>query len=382
MGARSSIPPHPMRIRVIGSGPVGYAFALFASRQGIPAQGIELERAGIAPPAALANRPLALSLGTWQLLSRIARLPASAPISTVDVSIAGHPGSVRIGADESGVPALGHVVRYATLLGSLDEALARAGWDRPDARDARPVATSDRPAAAVPEPDLIVHAEGDAGSDASRRTFGQTALLAEVRIGAGAARGRAGTAFECFTADGPLALLPLPEARRYALVWCAAPADATRRAALPSEEFDAELRAAFGWSLGELSLESTPVVVPLARRARRELVAGRHAWIGNAAQSLHPVAGQGLNLGIRDAFELARCLGDASAAGLGADEALRRYRRSRRVDRSATIAITDTLASVFALSPLRPLQSVALVALDAIPAARALLARQFMFGTR
>ncbi len=360
-----------VRIRVIGSGPVALAFALFATRQGIAPAAIEIERAPGPPPPAIAGRLLALSLGTWQLLSRVSDPPPSAAIDAVRVSLAGHPGSTLIEAGEMGVATLGRVVRYGALLGVLDDALARADW--------APAGSFD---AAAEAPQLTVHAEGDAGTAAAERSFRQSALLVDVEVDAAAARKCAGTAFECFTPDGPLALLPVPEPRRYALVWCANPDDALRRATLPAPELAAELQAAFGWSLGALSIAGTPIVAPLVRRSRRRLVDARHAWIGNAAQTLHPVAGQGLNLGIRDAFELSRCVGDAIGRGLGIEDALAKYQRSRRADRSATIAATDALASVFSLTPLRPLQSLALAALDAIPAARARLARQFMFGFR
>jgi 2-octaprenyl-6-methoxyphenol hydroxylase len=120
----------------------------------------------------------------------------------------------------------------------------------------------------------------------------------------------------------------------------------------------------------------------MVRRARRELVAGNEVWIGNAAQSLHPVAGQGLNLGLRDAFELASVLGEARAGRCNLGLALERYRSRRRLDRGSTITLTDTLARIFSLAPLRPLQSVTLSAIDAVPAARTALARQFMYGLR
>ncbi len=362
-----------LRLRVVGSGPVSLAFACFARRQGIAPEHIALDRAPGTPAPALASRVLALSLGTWQLLARITRLPTAAPIGTVDVTVSGLPGRVRLTAGELGVPALGYVVRYSTLLAALDRGIDAAGLG--DAATRPPAGTEG------PQP-LLVHAEGDTGEDASELAFPQSALLAEVEVEAKREPHALLPAYECFTVAGPLALLPLPEARRYSLVWCASPEETRRRASLPMDALAAELQNAFGWSLGRVSPLGPAVVAPMVRRARRRIAGAREVWIGNAAQALHPVAGQGLNLGVRDAFLLARCLGEAQARGADQAVALDRYARARTVDRSGTIALTDTLARIFSLQPLRPLQSLTLAALDLMPAARSGLARQFMFGFR
>jgi 2-octaprenyl-6-methoxyphenol hydroxylase len=367
-----------VRVRVVGSGPVSLAFACFARRQGIAAQRIELDRVPGPPAPALASRTLALSLGTWQLLARIALMPRAAPIGTVDVTVSGLPGRVRLTARELGVPALGYVVRYSDLLAALERALDAAGFRDTIASEAQPLAAP--PSSPSPSP-LVVHAEGDTGASASELAFAQSALLAEVEVEA-AGGSPLLPAYERFTVAGPLALLPLPEARRYSLVWCASPEESERRASLSPDALAAELQDAFGWSLGRLSLASTPFVAPMVRRSRRRIAGEREAWIGNAAQALHPVAGQGLNLGVRDAFLLARCLGEAQASGADESTALASYARARRLDRSATIALTDTLARIFSVQPLRPLQSLTLAALDLLPSARSGLARQFMFGFR
>lgn len=352
-----------MTLRIEGSGPVALACALFALRQGYGTDDIDLAFDPSPVPSSVAGRVLAISEGSWQLLSRIMTLPRAAAIETVDVRVLGHPGRTRITAHDMGVPALGHVVRY----GDLHEQLARAARD---ARLARTVTAG--------EPEAIVHAEGDTGEDARVREFEQTALLAEVTVGSS----HTGTAFECFTAHGPLALLPLPEPRRYSLIWCAEPQENLRRSCLDLAALAGELQAAFGGALGALSIERAPLVWPLARRARRELVRANEVWIGNSAQTLHPVAGQGLNLGLRDAFLLAAHLGDARAAHAGAASALRAWAADRRLDRGGTIALTDTLARGFALSPLRPLQSALLAYLDVSPRLRRAVGRQFMFGIR
>ena len=363
------------RLRIVGSGPVALACALFAMRQGFAAADIDLVTDPAPVPEAVGRRVLAVSLGSWQLLSRIASMPRAEPIGTVDVTVLGHPGRTRMSASELGVSALGHVLRYADLLDALRHACDAAGL-MGERGSARAVAlTHDvNPDRAC----IIIHAEGDTGEDASVLQFDQTALLADVGI----SRDHGGTAYECFTAHGPLALLPLPEARRCSLVWCAPPEQTRRRAALPRQALAAELQSHFGWALGHLSIESTALVWPMARRARRRLAQGNEAWIGNAAQALHPVAGQGLNLGLRDAFLLAQVLGQAHAGGRPLELALDRYESLRRTDRQGTIALTDTLARAFSFAPARPLQSALLAWLQTVPAARSGLARQFMFGLR
>ena len=373
---------HPMqKIRVVGSGPVALAFAALARRQGIAANAIELARHDGQIPSALAQRVLALSQGSWQLLSRFAKLPPCAPIQQVDVVMNALPGRVRLTASEMQVPALGYVVRYATLMHALQQGVQAGGTQA----GSLPSDASAREAASSHDDTIIVHAQGEASGENDELQFEQAALLAEVQFLQNN-HSRSGreplTAFECFTSHGPLALLPLPEPNRYSLVWCDQPQQTDARAALPGPELAQQLQQAFGWKLGQIQGMTSPQVVPMFRRARRQLVQGRQVWIGNAAQALHPVAGQGLNLGIRDAFELAQQLGNAHAAGTDMLAALQAYARQRRTDRSLSIGLTDALARMFSLDLIRPFQSIALGALDLSPNLRRLVASHFMFGWR
>lgn len=358
------------RWRVVGAGPVALAFALFAVRRGVPAATIVLDPppADDAPvPPALAARTLALSHGTAQLLARVAPLPAAGRIARVEVSLRGHAGRTRIVADDLGVPALGHVVRYGPLLQALRSA----------ARPHRFASPADEGATDA----LVVHAEGDAGADADTREFGQSALLGEVAAPQ-APPALAGTAFERFTPEGPLALLPLPEPGRWTMVWCGPAERCDARRTSDVDALSAELRERFGDALGPLRVEGPLVVAPLARRARRATAGAREAWIGNAAQSLHPVAGQGLNLGLRDAFELADALAPVAVRGAPLPAALEGWRRGRRLDRTVTIALTDLMAASFTWALARPLQSPVLAALDLLPPLRRPLAAHLMFGHR
>jgi 2-octaprenyl-6-methoxyphenol hydroxylase len=362
-----------MRVRITGSGPVALALALWLKRQGLPCEAIALELQDAPLPAALAGRTLALSLGSWQLLGRVCDPPPAAAIDQVDVSIDGHAPHLMIRAGERRVPALGYVVRYAALRQALHAATARAGL----LQGAGIGEVLDRDQA--PDPDeLLVHAEGDPGTQAETRDFDQSALLAEVT-----ASGRqTGMAFERFTSGGPLALLPLPQAGLFSLVWCDRPALTAERAALPPADLLAALQRAFGWSLGRFESISDPVVAPLVRRARRETVSASEVWIGNAAQTLHPVAGQGLNLGLRDAFELAQSVGDALREHRSVADLTRRHRRRRGPDRQLTIAITDALALGLRWPALAGAQSLVMGALDLSSGSRHWLADRFMFGLR
>lgn len=354
-------------LRIAGRGPVAMALALFLARQGFDRGSISIDPAPMEPPPWLAARSLALSLGSWQLLSRVASLPPAAPISAVEVSLHGHAGRTRMRATDLRKPALGYVLRYGPLHRALAEALA--AW--PKQAPADQGEDTHRPA-------LTIVADGDPGAASQVRDFEQTAVLAEVVAG----HDGHGTAFERFTDEGPLALLPLPQAQRYALVWCGRPATSERRAALEPEAFEGELLAVFGGALGRLRLDSERVLTPLRRRVRAHERGLRQVAIGNAAQELHPVAGQGLNLGLRDAFELARQLGELHATNRPLAHAAPSFDRSRRTDRGLTIAVTDMLAQAFTITPIARLESLALGALDVLAPARNSLATALMFGLR
>jgi 2-octaprenyl-6-methoxyphenol hydroxylase len=353
-------------IRIAGSGPVAIALLGLLLRQGFDRSEVSIDEPLRRLPDGLAGRTIALSLGSWQLLSRIIDPAPAAPIQEVDISLRGCAGSLRLGAAELGLPALGQVLRYGDLHRVLLDSAAM--------RSASGTAVAEQPGSFS----ITVIADGETGDDARTLDFGQSAILASVQT-----RGLThGLARERFTREGPLALLPLPETDRAALVWCLPTALARERAALPTHDFARSLREAFGLPGADLTPLDAPFVAPLRRRLRRAVISGNEVAIGNAAQSLHPVAGQGLNLGLRDAFVLAQCLGDARASGATPASALQAYERARRADRLATVAITDTLARIFTWPVLHPPESLALGLLDIVPPARRAVARFFMFGSR
>jgi 2-octaprenyl-6-methoxyphenol hydroxylase len=306
-------------------------------------------------------RPIALSYASRLILERIGAwqgLPVT-PIDAIHVSERGAFGQARLDAADAGVPSLGYVVDYAALARTLRERIA--DLISPDEMPAR----------------CVVHAEG-AAAEANEKRYAQDAVVGIVEVSPPATR----TAFERFTADGPLALLPF--GGRYALVWSARPEKAAVLAALPEAGFLAALADAAGRRPGRPVGCSARSVQPLALRVSPARVGEREVFIGNAAQTLHPVAGQGLNLGLRDAWELAEVL--RAAADPGEAATLARYAARRRLDAGATIRVTDFLASAFLGSPgpLHVLRGAArgafLTSLDIFPPARRFFARRMIYG--
>lgn len=418
----------PLRLAVVGGGPVGLALALLAAERLPTAQVTVFDARAPEHPVAADPRTLALALGSIQLLERLGAWPADAaePITEVQVSQLA-PGAlgwggqqVTLTAGEQGVPMLGAVLRYSSLVAALQarfETACAAAPERLALRLGTPVAALKPMAsgvevdAGIAEPfDLAVVAEGSVfGAQAKENTpgrsqvfrppsagarhalvhdYGQTAWVGTVTLGPGAP---AGVAVERFTPDGPLALLPLPPAtgqpRQAALVWCvpqhddpvAALSDAQRLAVLRHR-----LPASGGWQRSDALVGVGPLKhFALGLKAERTLVQGRQVRIGNAAQTLHPVAGQGLNLGLRDAYALVDALATPGAL-TQLDATLARVRWQRAPDRLATIATTDLLARAFTWrAPGAALaRGAALTALAHTAPLRRRLARQLMFGWR
>ena len=186
-------------------------------------------------------------------------------------------------------------------------------------------------------------------------------------------------AYERFTADGPIALLPLSEGR-CGLVWTRKPAEVERLLGLDDAAFLAELQVAFGFRLGRLLRVGRRVSYPLALSRAERHVAPRLAVIGAAAQGLHPIAGQGFNLGLRDAMSLAEVIADRRAAGeedVGTDQGLSDYAEWRDSDRRGIVQFTDGLIRLFSapLGAVRGLRSAGLLAFDLLPPAKSALAR-------
>ncbi|HXM81973.1 MAG TPA: FAD-dependent monooxygenase [Burkholderiales bacterium] len=336
-------------VLIHGAGPVGCTLALALRDTGLRVA--IFDKSSFTP----SFRPIALSYASRLILERVGAWRAGTPIETIHVTQQGAFGHARLEAGDAGVPALGYVTDYSTLARGL-----RSQVDE--------YVTQDEIAARC-----VVHAEGLA-PDAEAKRYAQDAVVGLVHT-----EPPAGTAaFERFTPQGPLALLPF--AGRYAMVWSSRPEKAQELSAAPDDEFLAELAAAAGSRPGRPVKVEARAVQPLVLRVRATRIAPRTVFIGNAAQTLHPVAGQGLNLGLRDAWDLAQAWRSSSDPGDPAT--LGRYAARRRLDAAATIRVTDFLAGAFLGSNrlARGARGAALTALDIFPPARRFFARRMIYG--
>ncbi|GGC79016.1 FAD-dependent monooxygenase [Undibacterium terreum] len=384
-------------VAICGAGPVGQALALLLVRRGMDGKRIALIDAKGIDQAMQDSRSIALSFGSRQLLAGAGAWPANAShiateIHQVHVSRRGHFGRTLIDCREYDLPALGYVVRYGKLVQPLHKALQNTSVAvmRPaqvlainESKDAVTLNLGDGSSLTA---SIVVQAEGgtfDTQAEKSRRhDYQQTAIVSHVTTSLPLPQ----RAFERFTEQGPLALLPQEDG--YALVWCVRPDTAEKLLALDDAAFTQALQAAFGQRLGDILTASKRFSFPLGLNAQAQATA-RTVTIGNAAQTLHPVAGQGLNLGLRDAAVLATLLTETplAAATAGASAAiLQQFLTQRDSDRGSSIRLTDSMARVFAGSadgsPIQALLGAGLGALDLFKPAKKILAEQLMFGWR
>jgi len=419
----SPTPRLTVDLAIIGAGPVGLALAGWlaqrSSTRGLTVALIDARDASASARGGGQDDPraIAVSQGSRMLLEPLGWPADTAAgmeaqvgtIKQIHISQQGQFGRALIDHREHDVPALGYVVRYSRLLEQLAAAVkaTKVHWltyttALAEVQDAQGVTLQLRDTDGLMQlrAGVVIHAEGglyqspraadhtppdtasqrtDAKPAHSIRTrdYQQSAVVGTVRVDAP----RPSIAWERFTPEGPLALLPLGGAlQELALVWCGRPAASQTRMNLSEVDFLAALQHAFGTRLGRFTHISARASFALGLNALQNLVDGRSAAIGNAAQTLHPVAGQGLNLGLRDAYALV----DALAQHGANPEALRDFAVRRGPDRRLTIAATDTLARAFTadFAPLAALRGLALSALDFMPPAKIYLARHMMFGQR
>jgi 2-octaprenyl-6-methoxyphenol hydroxylase len=366
---------------IAGGGPVGSVLALALRGCGVSVVQV---RAG----TAASERPIALSYGSRLLLEREGAWPVVSPtaIAQIHVSQQGAFGRTLIRAADYSMPALGYVAAYSSILGWLSAAGAAqlqivgivTDWSaRTDDIEVR--ITPSGGGEIREHARLLVLADGGhIETTEGGRDYGQQAIVAEVQ----SERPHRNIAWERFTPGGPLALLPYQN--RHALVWCVETGSAQALLALPEDEFLRRLGASFGRRLGNFVGVSARASFPLALRHRHGAPSRRTILIGNAAQTLHPVAGQGMNLGLRDACELAELIASTPPPELGSEGFLKRYAAQRRLDRSAGIRFTDSLVRVFstAAPALAAVRGAGLALLDIAPPARGFLARRMIYGAR
>ncbi|SHH55510.1 UbiH/UbiF/VisC/COQ6 family ubiquinone biosynthesis hydroxylase [Massilia sp. CF038] len=373
-------------VAICGAGPVGMALAALLARRGMAGSRIALIDAKSLSAAISDPRSIALSYGSRMLLEEIGAWPIPATaIHDIHISRRGHFGRSMIERSEHDVPALGYVTRYGELVTALSGACERAGITvvRParvtghlEHTDGVSLQLDD---GSVLDAALVVQAEGgvfgEQDNKALTRDYRQTAVIARVSTSTPIAH----RAYERFTDEGPLALLPQDgsDGKQYALVWCVRPETAEQLLQLDDAAFLARLGDAFGTRLGRFTATSSRASYKLGLNANPAATA-RTVAIGNAAQTLHPVAGQGLNLGLRDAAVLARLLGQGATP-----EQLAEFTDARQADRRITVGLTDAMARAFAgTGPAQALLGLSLGVFDTVAPARALLAELMMFGRR
>jgi len=380
-------------VMIVGGGMVGASLALALAPTPLKVLLVE----AVAPAASAqpsfderttalgnASRRIFRQLGLWPRLEREAGV-----IRTIHVSDAGHFGFARLRAEEQGIDAFGYVVANRAIGGAL--------WDQLSARapqltlrvPARPAAIeieAERVAATLEttagservSARLAVAADGAdsplrqaAGLAAESDDYGQVAIVANVA----ADRAHDGTAYERFTPTGPLAVLPLHDGS-YTVVWARSPAAAQETLQLPDAAFLACLQSAFGWRAGRLLRVGRRVAYPLKLTRAPRPAARRVVLIGNASQALHPVAGQGFNLGLRDAAALAEQL-SAVRGDPGSAEFTAQFAAARAADRAGVVRFTDGLVRLFADPswPVGMARNAGLLLFDLLPPAKSALAR-------
>jgi len=373
-------------VLIIGGGPVGTALALALRGTGLALGLLEARAPGVTADA----RPIALSHGSRLILERLGvweQLAGATPIRRIHVSQRGGFGRIELDARHAGVPALGYVLDYGQISDVLARALETGGGVDLIRATVGALDSGTNAAAVVAAAGnvrvsarLLAVADGGALPVARLRVrdYGQAAVSARVAC----SPPHQNVAYERFTPEGPLALLPLGET--LALVWTTAPERARQLCDLNEAGFLERLQESFGNRLGRFSSASRRAWFPLALKVADRIADPRTVVVGNAAQVLHPVAGQGLNLGLRDAWELAALLRDCDRAHIGGPELIRAYSSRRRLDRGGGILLTDSLVRLFSneLAALKLARGLGLAALGVIPPARDFLARRMIFGAR
>lgn len=423
-----------LNLAVIGAGPVGLALALHAAR-GLPNANVTLfDSRPVDRDVSTDPRALALSLGSVQLLERLGawRAELAQPILEVHVSQAppsttallgslfGEP-ELRIRASDEAVPLLGAVMSYGNIVAPLQAVWLQAERAEPQRLHSRfgqaVTALKNLPGAVEVDAgiaerfDLAVVAEGGVFAEQNRtlptpsrrgggagrepghgpglpapaqprptlrHDYRQTAWVGQVTFPAEPAPRSAGVAFERFTRHGPAALLPLRNGNA-ALIWCVDSADDPVKDLRDAQRV-AVLNTVFHPAVGRIESVTPLKAFALGLNAERTLTDGRTVRIGNAAQTLHPVAGQGLNLGMRDAFELVRALAKNPDVGT----VLRRLEWQRAPDRWAMIFATDFLARSFTwhLPGAGAARGFGIAALQALGPVKSAIAQRMMFGSR
>lgn len=380
---------------IVGGGLAGNCLALALKNSGLKIAIVEAQEREFLQTAVLGDRALALAAGTVDALNALdlwqGIAHAATPIQEIHVSDKGHFGKTRLVAEKENVAALGYVItardlenHIAMQITNLENVTlycpARVVGLMSD-ENAIFVSLKQGEQSLNFTAKLVVGADG--GESSVRQLlsieqyvsdYKQTALVTTVTT----AKAHRNVAYERFTHSGPLALLPL-NTHDCAVVWTRKN-DEVQALMLGSEaDFIEQLQACFGWRLGELKLRAPRRAFPLSLVRTEKMIAQRSVIIGNAAHQLHPVAGQGFNLGLRDVMVLAQMLQNHEG-DIGESAFLKRFAENRQPDQTQTIYFTDTVVRLFSNEwlALAAVRNLGLAILDVVPFAKSVLARHAM----
>lgn len=382
---------------IVGGGLAGNCLALALKNSGLKIAIIEAQEREILQTAALGDRALALAAGTVDALKALNLWQgvehAATPIEHIHISDKGHFGKTRLSAQKENVDALGYVITARDLETHIADQVAAAENVTLycPARVIGLIADENAVFVSLKHNDealnltakLVVGADG--GNSSVRQLlnisqhisdYEQTALVTTIT----ASKPHKNVAYERFTSSGPLALLPM-RTHDLAVVWTRTTEEAEALMLGSEADFIEQLQQCFGWRLGELKSSAPRRAFPLSLIHADAMISERAVIIGNAAHQLHPVAGQGFNLGLRDVVVLAEMLQVQNETGdIGASSFLKRYAQMRQTDQSRTIQFTNTVVRIFSNEWLAvaAVRNVGLALLDVLPFAKTVLARHAM----
>ncbi len=384
-------------VLIVGGGLTGNSLALALRDSGLKVAIVEANTRQQLLAAPTGDRALALAAGTvaklenlglWQGVS-----DSATAIKQIHISDQGHFGKVRLSAEKEKVDALGYVIEARTIEAHLAEQVDQSGIEQlcparvvaiTTGQDHVNVSLKLHKESIIATAKLVVGADGGNSSvrnlleiPQQRTDYEQTALVTTVK----SSLPNQNVAYERFTSSGPLALLPVDKTHS-AVVWTRTNADADALMEGSEADFLAQLQDCFGYKLGELSLTAPRRAFPLSLIRAEQMLAERTVIIGNAAHQLHPVAGQGFNLGLRDVVDLAEMLinRQQQALDIGSADFLHSFAKIRLQDQNRTISFTDNVVRIFSNDwlALAAARNLGLSLLDHIPAAKSLLARYAM----
>jgi len=380
---------------IVGGGPVGTTLALTLQHKGIAVTMLEARAKGAAYQD---QRALALSYGSRTILEKLGvwnKLESQAtPINTIHISQRGSFGRSLLKAQDHDCPALGYVLSYGVLTQALDEALADFnGVNIIYEAEARHIEPSSENASVAFNHDslsqqlsssLLVLADGGRslgdipGIQRETKMYGHDALVTKVQC----ELPHNNIAYERFTPMGPVALLPNGE--DFSLVWTGKQAEVAEVMALDDAEFLTQLHQHFGDRVGRFLSVGKRLTFPLKLSYLNPVTAPHLVVIGNAAQTMHPVAGQGFNVGLRDAYELAQQIGQTAPDAWGQDAMMRTYQQGRKSDTKRGLMFTDFLVNLFSndIVGVSGLRGMSLGMLDLLKPVKSRLVRKMSFGSR